>query len=655
MSQVVEDTLKAGREAIERHAWREAVEHLTAADQAEGLSPEDLEGLAEAAWWTGHLEDSIEARERAYAAYAESGDWPRAAFVALELASNYSQKLASSLAAGWRNRAERVLEGETESVEHGYLAMAEVNRALSGGELERAFEWAERATEMGSRFGDRDLQARGIMAQGSVLVAQGQVSEGMDLIDEASAAAVSGELGPMATAIIYCNTITTCRDLGDIQRAGDWTDAAKRWCQRQDISGFPGVCRVYRAEIMRLRGAWSEAEREARRASDELRDFNLPAAGGAFREIGEIRLRVGDLAGAEDAFRQAHELGHDPQPGLALLRLAEGTGKAAAASIKRALADESWDPLARARLLPAQVEIAIANGDFDTARLAADDLQSIAGSYESSALEASADYCRGALQIAEGNAGEAVARLRGAWHSWQEMNCPYEAGRARMLLGAAYWAEGEREVAVMEVEAAQAAFERLGALPDARRAAALLETAGKAAGRPVPRVAPRVAKTFMFTDIVRSTDLVEAIGDEAWKDLLGWHDRTLRSLLAEHGGEEIDHTGDGFFVAFADAGTALECAVAIQRRLAEHRRNQGFSPQVRIGLHAATATQRGHDYAGKGVHQAQRITALAEGEEILASADTLEGIPMRFPTSHSRAVRVKGIRDEVEVLTIEWR
>ena len=656
MSQVVKDTLKAGREAAERHAWREAFEHLAEADRDVRLSSEDLETLAEAAWWSGRLEECIEARERAYGLYVEQGNRLRAAAMAMELRSDYGSKLAPAVAGGWKKRAERLLAEEPESVEHGYLSLQHSGEAFGRGDLDEAYRLGKEVESIAAGFGDRDLMALGVFQQGDALLRQGKVEEGLALIDEASAAAVGGELGPNATAAIYCWTISACRDLGDIRRAGDWTDAAKRWCERQAIAGFPGICRVYRAEIMRMRGAWAEAEQEARRASDELRDFNLLAAGGAFHEIGEVRLLAGDLAGAEDAFRQAHELGHDPQPGLALLRLAEGRAKAAAKSLERALADATEDPfLGRARLLPAQVEIALTARDINRARLATEELEGIARSFKSPALEASASYCRGALALAQGESAAAVTPLRSAWSAWRELSCPYEAARARMLLGSAFAAMGDREAAVMELEAARVAFDGLGAAPDARRASSVLREQGEDVLPGGAREAAPASRTFMFTDIVKSTDLVELIGDRAWQNLLDWHDRTLRTLFAKHRGEEIDHTGDGFFVAFGEAGSAIECAVAIQRRLAEQRQTQGFSPQVRIGLHAAEAAQRGRNYAGKGVHTARRIASLAAGEEIVASVKTADAASTAFPISEPRGVRVKGIRDEIRVVGVEWR
>jgi class 3 adenylate cyclase len=601
------------------------------------------------------MDECIEADERAYAAYVEAGSGRRAARVALKLVTNYANKLSRSVAEGWLNSAQRLLGDEPECPEHGYLSHTLAAVGWASGNFDSALDYAKRTFEIGSRFGDRDLQALGLNSQGGILVYKGQVAEGLALLDEAMVAAVGGELSAYATGGIYCATIRTCEQLSDYRRAAEWTEAANRWCDRQSITGFPGRCRVNRAQIMRLRGAWAEAEQDARRACDELEHFTPFFAADAFYEVGEIRLRVGDLAAAEDAFRRAHELGREPQPGLSMLRLAEGKVGAAATMIKRALADRSWDRLARARLLPAQVEIAVAAGDQETARPAVEEVEEIARDYDSPALHASASCARGALHLAEGDSTSACESLRRGWRLWQEVDAPYEAARARMTLAAAHQGEGDAEAAMLELRSARSAFERLGAVPDAERAAELLgAAAGLGTGPAEP--ASRAVKTFMFTDIVKSTNLVEAIGDEAWEDLLHWHDETLRSLFAENGGDEIKQLGEGFFVAFSSPDAGIGCAMEIQRRLAQHRKKAGFSPQIRIGLHASEATRRGEDYGGRGVHVAARVGAKADAGEILCTRDTLRLVDgANYRVLDSRSVNLKGIADPVEVATIDWR
>ena len=646
-----EDQLRAGREALTRHAWKEAFERLQAADAAEPLSPQDLELFAEAAQWLGQLDEQIAGHERAFKSYLDQREQRRAGFMAIQTAHGHFAKGQRSLASGWLRRAERLLEAEQESIEYGYLLRA---RGLTAKDPDEALAHARAAHTLATRLGDRDLAALELQEQGRLLVAQGQVADGLALIEEVAVSAVSGELGPYTTGDIYCNAIDVCRRLADYGRASEWTDAARQWCDRQGILGIPGVCRVSRASILRLRGALTDAAGEAALACEELRPYGVGPTAEAFYELGEIRLRLGDLAAAEEAFRQAHELGRDPQPGLSLLRLAEGRVEAARAAIRRALADDSRDRLARAQLLPAQVEIALAAGDVETARGAVNELEDIAATYRTGAMEAAALCARGQLQFAIGDEAGAQRSFRAGFRGWQELDAPYETARARMGLAAVFRAVGDLETAALELAAARSVFERLGAVIDAARAADAQANLSAAAS--VEMQAPRTeTRTFMFTDIVRSTQLIEAIGDEAWADLVRWHDQALRALFAAHGGEEIDHAGDGFFIAFPSVRPAVDCSVAIQRALLDHRRQQGFAPQVRIGLHTAAAQRRDGAYRGKGVHVAARIAALAEAGEIMASRDTVETTPAGVTLSAPRAVTLKGLSEPLEVVSLSWR
>jgi class 3 adenylate cyclase len=300
------------------------------------------------------------------------------------------------------------------------------------------------------------------------------------------------------------------------------------------------------------------------------------------------------------------------------------------------------------------VQIALAAGDREAAEAAAEELTAIAEQYGSDALRAAAHTARSRIALDRGEVRPAIRNAREALRLWQQVGAPYEGAQARMALALAYLAEGNADSGALELQAAASTFDHLGAVPDARVAREQLSSLGLD-GLSRGAAEGTQIKTFMFTDMVRSTSLVHAIGDDAWAELVRWHDDTLRSLFVEHGGEEIDHAGDGFFVAFANPVGAVECAVAVQRRLFEHRRAHGFAPEVRIGLHKAQATRRGSAYRGKGVHEAARISALAEGGEILASAQTLAGAELRFPASDGRSVELKGIPEPVELLSIDWR
>jgi class 3 adenylate cyclase len=640
VNQVVQDPVQAGRDAAARGAWREAYDLLAPA--VDSLEPEDHEALAEAAFWTGRLDEAIELRERAYAEYARAGAKERAAFLALTISRDYFGRADLSISNGWFAKAERLLEGEEESAAHGYLAIARALNGMMSGDFDPAIEHTGRAFEIGRRFSDRNLEAMALVTKGRVLVLKGEASEGLALLDEATAAAVSGELQPWTTGYVYCITITSCHGVGDVRRAAEWTKAANRWCDRADLTGFPGACRVHHATISRLQGDWPRAEEQALQACDELQGFDAWTTSAGFYEIGEIRRRRGDFAAAEEAYRQAKEWGRDPQPGLALLRLAQGKTDAAVAAVRRSLSN-TQDPLARIRRLAAQVEIVLAAGDLKTARTAAEELEQLTDTFKVDDLrtpvfEASVCLAWGQIRLAENDAEGAAAQLERAVEIWRTLGMPYETAEAQLLLGLALRRAGDEEEARDELTAVKATFERLGAALAAERAAELL---GEHSLR----------RTFMFTDIVDSTKLVEALGEEKWRKLLGWHDKKLRELIEDQGGEVIKQTGDGYFAAFQSPRAALDAAVAIQRALDEH---EPLAPDVRIGLHTGGAFHRtDDDYAGEGVHMAARIGALAGAGEILVSCESVDG-DARYPLSEPRHEALKGIEQPVEVCSVGW-
>jgi len=649
----VEGTLEEARKALDRHAWDDALTLLREADSASGLTPDGLEMLADAAWWMAQPDESLAARGRAHVAFVAAGDTRRAAGIALRLGQDNANRRAYAAAGAWLERAEQLLAGDEDCAEFGYLLFVRAAMGHASLGLDETVALARRATDIGKRFGDRDLVAFGTMAEGLTRIGYGDVTAGLARLDAATMAAAAGELGVWPTGWVYCGTIGACRELADYQRASEWTEATTRWCERQSVTGFPGICRVYRAEVVAQHGSWAQAEQEARKACEELQRYGISEiAALGFSAIGQIRLRMGDLPAAEEAFRQAHDLGAVPEPGLTLVRLAHGDTAAASASLRRALANER-ERSARARLLPVEVEVALAVGDRERARTASHELDGIAATFGTVAMDATASTARAALQLADTDAAAAERTVRAAVRQWLDLEMPYDVARARLLLAAALRAQDDAAAAELEVRAALTTFERLGARLDARRASELLGSQG---ARVTSAVAPQdhVTRTFLFTDIVRSTKLVEAIGDTAWQDLIRWHDQTLRALIAERRGEEIRHQGDGFFVSFATAADAVDCAVAIQRRLAEHRRAQGFAPQVRIGMHTTEALRRGLDYAGLGIHEAARIGGVAGADEILVSTATLEFAGKAY-RSETRTVTLKDIAEPVEVASIDWR
>jgi class 3 adenylate cyclase len=643
----------AGRAAFERHDWERAYELLSAAEGEVALDGSDLERLAQAAQWSRRFEEMLRLLERAEASYRSAGDRRAAGRVALKLAREYYYRRNNALMGGWYARAQTLLEGEEESREGGMLLWMRVHGTLFasgvGAEVqEESIRLAEQLVALGRRLPDGDLEALGLLELGHWLIIAGRVQEGSRLMDEANALA-SAEASDLDVAgTVYCSTIFACRNIGDWSRAAAWTARSLDWCERNSVSGFPGLCRLHRAEVIRFRGALEEAERDARAACDELLLALPQMAGWAFHELGEVLRRRGDLDGARAAFARALDLGFDPQPGLALLRLDEGDGPGAFRAISRRLSDR--DPFtheARALLLPALVTIALAADDQERAAAGLTELEQVAEACAMPIVSTSAVQARGELALSRGAPDAAVSELRTAWRGWCDAGAPYEAAQARVLLGRAYRQIGDLPAASLELEGARDVFARLGAQVQTRRVDALLaDLPGDAA--------QRETRTFMFTDIVDSSRLVELLGDESWALLLSWHDRTLRGCFGAHRGREVKHEGDGFFVAFPGADAALQCAQAVQRSMRDHRREHGFAPQIRIGVHTAEATVRGGDYVGHGVHAASRVASAGGAGEILASAETLEAAVEGYDVAERRLVTLKGLADPVELVRVDW-
>ncbi len=643
------EALTKGKAALRRHAWSEAFSLLSQADGDGALRAEDLEALAEAAFFAAQPDAATGARERAFAAYLEAGNELRAAYLALQLAREYGYGGKPSIASAWMRRGERLLHDRPESYAHGYLALVRSEVAKAKGDTPAATAYAEEAVAIGERTRDGELHAWGLTGLGALRIAAGEAPEGLAMLEEASIAAVNGELTPFATGVICCTMISACRDLTDYQRATEWIEATDRYCSRQSVSGFPGACRIHRAEIVALGGSWSRAETELQQATAELGRYNVsPPLADGFYALGELRRLQGDLDGAEEALRRAHALGRSPHPALALIRLSQGRSDAAMAAINAALGQASWDRWARARMLPAQVEILLAAGERDGARAAADELAGMVASYPSPALEASVHASLGRVRLAEGDAAAAAEELRSSIRLWRKVGNPYEIARCRALLAEPLRMLGDEDDGDLELRAARDEFERLGAATDLAIADRAIAIADERHRGPV-----EVRMTFMFTDIVGSTRLAEALGNVAWERLLQWHDRTLGSLIERGRGRVISGTGDGFFAAFETAVDAVESARSIQHALAEQRRQTGFALDVRIGLHTAEANRRGSDYSGMGVHVAARIAAIAQAGEIVASEATIAeaGAP---GATDQRTARLKGVSEPVAVASIAW-
>jgi DNA-binding CsgD family transcriptional regulator len=463
-------------ETVRTGPWLHLYEELSARDPVD-LAAVELETLAEAAWWLCRADESVAARHRAYAAFRDAGDARGAARTAARLFHEHFYRGEGAVAVGWLRRGFRHLEHNPDCAEHGWLLMADAELHLHQGPLEHATDSAARAIQTARDHGDADLAAIALQLQGRALVAQGRIAEGMALLDEAMTAVLAGELSPLAIGWVYCSVILACKDLADLRRASEWTEAARVWCETlpETTPYSQGLCRIYRGEVLAMRGAWDEAETELRRAHQQLLPHKPQGAAEASYGVGEVLRHRGDLLAAEQAFVRAQQLGWDPQPGMALLRLAQGRVAAAVAALRSALAAPTVDRFGRARLLAAQVEVAIAAGALEEARSAARELTAIADGLDSAAVRATASMAQGALHLAAGSPALALEQLRRALRSWRELHLPHEEGRTRLLIGRTQRLLGDEEGGRIEIDAARAGFDRLGATADARHAAALLQ------------------------------------------------------------------------------------------------------------------------------------------------------------------------------------
>jgi DNA-binding CsgD family transcriptional regulator len=462
------DGLDRGRDAFERQAWAEAHAHLAAADQVTVLEPEDLDRLAIAAYLIGKDTESGDTWARAHQLFLSRGEPGRAARCAFWLAFSLLNKGERARGGAWVTRARRLLaDARTDCVEQGYLLLPVALQSVAAGDVAGANATFNEAAEIADRFGDRDLMAFAQHGQGRTLIRMGMTREGVTLLDQAMVAIETDGVSPLVVGAVYCGVIEGCLEICDLRRAQEWTAALTHWSESQpDLVPFSGQCLVHRAEILQLHGAWADAVDAAERACDQFRRGPVhPAGGAAFYQRAEIHRLRGEFNSAEEAYREASRWGKTSEPGLALLRLAQGQLHAAEAAIRRAL-DEARNRETRSRLLPVHVEIMLAASDIAAARSSASELAAMADDLDVPLLQAIAARSRGAVLLAEGDATAALAALRRAWTTWQDIEAPYEAARVRLLIGLTCNALGDKDAAEMEFDAARWVFQQLGAVPD---------------------------------------------------------------------------------------------------------------------------------------------------------------------------------------------
>ena len=494
-------------DAYRAHAdqnWPEAYQAFSAVP-AEELDADELSALAETTWWLGKLDESIAARQRAFDARYDEGDIPGAALEAFSLSLALGDKGEDAQASGWRSRAYSLTEDLPDSLAAGYLLSMEADGAFHAGDPDGCIAKARATIEIGRKNNDPTLTAWATHLEGLGLIKRGDIEKGWSRLDESMLAVISTRLKPSWAGLMHCGMLLACEEFGDPRRGWQWVEATERWLG--SVPGavlYPGVCRIHKVRFMQMRGTWSAAEKEAHQACAELMGIHMFTVARGYYEIAEIKRLKGDYDAALEFYAKAHELGWDPQPGLARLRLAQGRKEAAVAGLRRALG-QAKDRLVRAHLLPHQVEIALGAGDTDTASEAADELAHIAAEYKSPEMSAAAATAQGSVMVARGEAGPALIELKRAVTEWMHLDCLYETARSRVLTAEALQMVGDQDGASLELEAAHEVFEKLGAEPDARRVAGLI-------GRPPDRggLSPRELEVLKLVAAGRSNKQIAA-------------------------------------------------------------------------------------------------------------------------------------------------
>jgi ATP/maltotriose-dependent transcriptional regulator MalT len=458
--------LGEAREAYARGQWDVAFDRFRSAAAEAELAVDDLTAYADAAWWLGENDTSLTLSEQVYRRCLQGDRVPAAARIAIEVGFLWFLRGESTIGSGWISRATRLLRDVPECAAHGYLQHLQVLEALGDGRFDDATTLAHEMQVLAERCDDDTLFALALALEGVATVKLGQVAEGLGLLDEAMLPVRAGTVSPNWAGNLYCQLMGLFFELADLSRARAWTDATERWCdQYSNAAMFSGICRVHRAQLLHVEGAWEEAEQRALRACRDLADMNVEVVAAGQYQVGEIRRVQGDLEAAEEAYARAHELGRDPQPGLALLRLAQGRPDVADASIRTALAGVVQS-LPRVPLRAAQAEVARVAEDAQLAAEIAAELRQTADTYGTPGLEAIAQQTAGLAALLAGEAERSLPALRDASRRWRDLEAPYDAARTHVLLSEAMDALGDHDAADRERTVAEATFAELGAAPD---------------------------------------------------------------------------------------------------------------------------------------------------------------------------------------------
>jgi DNA-binding winged helix-turn-helix (wHTH) protein len=591
--------LARARRFRDQGAWSDAYEAYVAARSANGFGAGDREGLAEAARWCGRFDEVVPLLEDAAQAWVAEGDPIRAANVSIDLAGVLLDRRRVALAKSYARQAERRLPPQPPASGPALSAHSRLRRLRArfcwcDADWEGALACAREALEMGRAAEDADAEALAAIDIVHSLLALERFDEVLATLDETGAHVTSGRLGAYASGMSLCGMIIAWQALGRPERALEWSQMSSDWADATGVAYFPGLCRMHRGELNAMRGEFAHAEADFLRGAEELGRAHSSLSGLALRELGTVRLRRGDLAGAEAAFSRALQLGTDPQPGYALLRAARGETLQARRDLERFLSREGngelnlLDRQNRLGVLGAHVRLALATSSHEAARATVETMSVIANATGSTTHGAMVEAARGELALARGDTSEALVHFTAGWRAWNELGAPYEAACVRVRLAEALFAEGDATRARLELQGAAASFEELGAELDAK-------LARKRLGRLDTGAAAERKKVRVRGSIGRADALRELLGPDAWRDLVAWLERKLHRCWSDHGGRALAQDDGSYVVEFDDRADAEACVAFVRDSLREHRAQQGFAPDLVVEWSDSSAASPADD------------------------------------------------------------